>query len=98
MRQVMVRYTVRPDRAEENAQLIRDVLASLEKEAPAGLTYSSYCLDDGVSFVHVATIQNESDNPLQKNEAFRAFTAGVKDRCEILPATTVLHEVGSYSR
>jgi hypothetical protein len=96
MRHVMVRYTTRRECADENARLIEVVFESLRKEAPAGLTYASYRLDDGVSFVHVAS--SESDNsPLRQLAAFQAFTAGVKDRCEIPPVTTILHEVGRYS-
>jgi hypothetical protein len=53
MKQVLVRYTTRVDRAEENAQLIREVFDSLRKTAPAGIRYASYRLDDGVSFIHI---------------------------------------------
>ena len=97
MRQVMVRYTTRADRAEENAGLIREVFQSLRAAAPAGLTYASYRLDDGVSFVHIASMDDAANNPLQALAAFKAFTAGVKDRCDVAPVTSVLHEVGSYS-
>ena len=97
MRQVMVQYTTRADRADENAQLIREVFESLRKSAPAGITYASYRLDDGVSFVHIASIDDPANNPLQNLAAFKAFTAEIKNRCEVAPVTFVLHEVGSYS-
>ena len=97
MRQVMVRYTTRADQAEENARLIRDVFESLQKTAPTGITYASYRLDDGVSFVHIASVDDPANNPLQNLAAFKAFTAGVKDRCDVAPVTSVLHEVGSYA-
>ena len=97
MRQIMVRYTTRPDQAEENARLIREVFESLRQTTPAGITYASYRLDDGVSFVHIASIDDPANNPLQGLSAFKAFTAGVKDRCDVAPVTSVLHEVGSYS-
>jgi hypothetical protein len=38
-----------------------------------------------------------ANNLVQALPEFRAFTAGIKDRCEVLPVTTVLHEVGRYS-
>ena len=98
MRQVMVRYTVRPECADENVRLISDVFESLREQSPDGLSYASYRLEDGVSFVHVASMRDEATNPLRLNEAFKRFTAGVKDRCEVLPVTTVLSEIGSYSR
>jgi len=97
MRHVMVRYTTRQERAEENARLIETVFESLRNEAPPGLAYASYRLDDGVSFVHVASMDDGDDNPLRRLTAFQAFTAGVRDRCDAPPVTTVLHEVGRYS-
>jgi hypothetical protein len=97
MRQVMVRYTTRAEAAEENARLIAKVFESLRAAAPSGITYASYRLDDGVSFVHIASMDDAANNPLQSLAAFKAFTAGVKDRCDVPPVTSVLHEVGSYS-
>jgi len=97
MRQIMVRYTTRADEAEENARLIREVFESLRQTTPKGITYASYRLDDGVSFVHIASIDDPASNPLQGLSEFKAFTAGVKDRCDVAPVTSVLHEVGSYS-
>jgi hypothetical protein len=97
MRHVMVRYTTRPDRAEENAQLIEAVFESLRRSAPPGLTYTSYRLEDGASFVHVASIANADKNPLRELAEFNAFTAGIKDRCDAPPVTTVLNQVGQYS-
>lgn len=97
MRHVMVRYTTRPDRAEENARLIDAVFESLRRSAPPGLTYASYRLDDGASFVHVASIANPDQNPLRQLAEFNTFTAGIKDRCDAPPVTTVLNQVGHYS-
>ena len=97
MRQVLVRYTTRADQAEENARLIREVFESLRETTPTGITYAAYRLDDGVSFVHIASIDDPANNPLQHLVAFKAFTAGVKDRCDVAPVTSVLHEVGSYA-
>ena len=64
---------------------------------PPGLTYASYRLEDGVSFVHVASMDDPDNNPLRQLAAFQAFTAGVRDRCDAPPVTTVLNEVGRYS-
>ncbi len=97
MRHVMVRYTVRADQAEVNARLIGDVFAALGRAAPPGLTYAAYMLEDGVSFVHVASMIDGANNPLQQLAEFKAFTAGVRERCEVPPLTTTLREIGSYS-
>ena len=95
MRQVMVRYKVKPDRVEENEQLVRAVYDELAATRPAGLRYATFRLDDGVSFVHLASVEGEH-NALAESEAFARFQADVRDRCEELPVVTELHEVGSY--
>jgi hypothetical protein len=96
MKHVMVRYTVRADQAEENARLIREVFESLRRTSPPGLRYASYRLDDGVSFVHIASVESPDNNPLRQLAEFNTFTAGVRDRCDVPPVTSTLHEVGSY--
>ena len=95
MRQVMVRYKVKPDRVEENEQLVRAVYDELAATRPAGLRYATFRLEDGVSFVHVASVEGEH-NPLAEVEAFARFQADVRDRCVEQPVVTELHEVGSY--
>jgi hypothetical protein len=50
-----------------------------------------------VSFIHIASIDDPVNNPLQNLAAFKAFTANIKDRCDVAPETLVLNEVGSYS-
>src|SRR3954466_3267260 len=97
MRHVMVRYTVRPDQAAENVRLIKEVFGALSRSTPPGLAYSSYTLEDGVTFVHMASMSNPERNPLNELAEFKEFTAGVKERCAIPPVTTVLNAVGRYS-
>src|SRR4051794_27610975 len=95
MRQVMVRYTVKPDRVAENEELVRAVYDELAAAAPAGLRYATFRLDDGVSFVHMATVEGDH-NPLAEVAAFARFQADVRDRCDVPPVVTELHEVGCY--
>lgn len=95
MRRVMVRYKVKPDRIEEHEKLIRDVFAELAKTSPEGIRYSAWKQADGVSFVHVAVIE-AAKNPLDSVAAFRAFTAGIKDRCDEPPSTLEYTEVAAY--
>jgi quinol monooxygenase YgiN len=95
MRQVMVRYKVKPDRVEENEALVRAVYDELAAGEPAGLRYATFRLDDGVSFLHIAAVEGER-NALAEVEAFARFQAGVRERCEEPPVVTELHEVGSY--
>ena len=95
MRRVMVRYKVKPDRAAENEELVRAVYAELERTQPAGFRYATFKLDDGVSFVHVASTE-PGRNPLADVAAFGRFQAEIGDRCEEAPVVTELREVGSY--
>ncbi len=53
---LVVRYRTRLECAEENARLIRDVFAEFAQTKPAGLNYRAYRLNDGVSFIHAATL------------------------------------------
>jgi len=95
MRQVMVRYKVKPDRAEENEQLVRAVYEELEQTAPEGLRYATFRLEDGVSFVHLAVVE-DGQNPFAEVKAFAEFQKDVRERCEEMPVVTALDEVGSF--
>ncbi len=96
MKRVMVRYKVKADRAAENEQYARKVYEELHKAAPAGIRYATFKLEDGVSFVHIASIETDGPNPLTQTSAFKAFQEGIKDRCEEPPVAVELIEVGSY--
>ena len=95
MRQVMVRYRVKPERVVENEELVRAVYEELHRTEPAGLRYATFKLDDGVSFVHFAATEDESDNPLSKVKAFQAFQRGIQDRTDSAPVVARLVEIGS---
>ena len=97
MKHVMVRYTVRPERAQENVQLIQRVFEKLQQNAPEGLAYASYCLEDGVTFVHVASVADSDNNPLRQLGEFNAFTSTIRDRTEVAPVTTTLAQIGHYT-
>ena len=97
MRRVMVRYRVKPDRAAENEELVRAVYEELHRTKPAGLRYATFRLEDGVSFVHVASTETEDGhNPLSDVAAFARFQEGVRERCDEAPVAAELREIGSY--
>lgn len=97
MKRVMVRYKVKPDRAAENERLIKRVFEQLEHERPSGLRYASFKLGDGVSFVHIVSLEaGDGSNPLGELPAFKAFTAAIEERCDEPPIAATLNEVGSY--
>jgi hypothetical protein len=95
MSQIIVRYKLKPERVEENEQLVRAVYDELRRTQPAGLRYATYRLEDGVSFVHVAASDAER-SPLSDLEAFQRFTEGIRERCDEPPVVTEMHEIGSY--
>lgn len=91
----IVRYRTKPDQAEANAELVRAVFEELASNDPGGLRYATYRLEDGVTFVHVATIEGDS-NPLVVSDAFSRFQAGIADRCEEAPIAMDATVIGSY--
>lgn len=95
MRRVMVRYRVKPQRVEEHEGYVRAVFAELAQTAPAGIRYGAYKEADGVSFVHIAFVA-AARNPLDAVAAFKAFLAGIRERCDEPPTTVELTELGAY--
>ena len=97
MKTTIVRYKLKAGKAEENRQYIRKVFAELEEKKPDGLRYVSFNLDDGLSFVHIAVVEtDDGNNPLPETDAFKAFVADLKDRCDEPPVATSADIVGSY--
>ena len=97
MRQVMVRYKVKPDRVAENEALVRAVYDELQRVAPAGIRYATFRLDDGVTFTHLAIVDTEDgQTPLSKLPAFQRFQENIRERCDEPPAATELETIGSY--
>ena len=94
---VVVRYRTRPDAGDENARLVEAVFASLAEVAPPDFAYTTFRLDDGVTFVHVAR-HGEGGSPLATLPAFVEFQRELLDRCIEPPAPIVATVVGSYGR
>jgi hypothetical protein len=91
----VVRYTTKPECADENERLIRQVFAELNAKDPGQFAYAAFRLDDGVSFMHVAVLEGDR-NPLHDSPAFAEFQAGIAGRCVTGPAGTDAQIVGSY--
>jgi hypothetical protein len=97
MKRIIVQYRVRPDRVTENVTAIEAVFEELERAAPPGLRYASFMQEDGVTFVHVVSIETtDGSNPLATIAAFKTFVDGVKERTDVAPVARELREVGSY--
>lgn len=96
MKGTLVRYTVRPDRVEENARLIEGVFEELKATALEGVRYIALRLDDG-SFVHFAINETAEDrNPITQLAAFRTFQGGIEERCVEPPRAVLAQIVGRY--
>jgi hypothetical protein len=93
----MVHYRVKPEHSARNTQLVHAVHDELRERAPDGIRYGTFTLEDGVTFVHIAEVDGEH-NPLAELAAFRAFQAGIAERCDEPPAGSQLREVGSFRR
>jgi hypothetical protein len=97
VRRVVVRYKVKPELADANTRLIERVFAELEAQRPEGIRYASLSLEDGVSFVHIASIESaDGSNPLAAIPSFAAFTRDIADRCDEPPVALDATVVGSY--
>jgi hypothetical protein len=86
----IVRYTVKPGREEENAELVRAVYAELASVAPEGFRYATF--QDGREFIHVAF----GEFALGGLAAFRRFQEGIGERCDVPPRVLRDGAVGSY--
>jgi hypothetical protein len=94
---VVVRYSTQADKADENQGLVEKVFAELNTDRPAGLRYATFRLDDGVSFVHVASVDtDDGTNPLASTAAFAEFQRQIADRVAEGPVASKATVVGSY--
>ena len=93
----MVSYTLKPGQAADNERLAAAVYDALKQQQPPGLRYATFKLADGLSFVHIVS-HDEPDgaNALTALPAFKAFTAGIQDRCAQPPTRVELTEIGSH--
>jgi hypothetical protein len=97
MSATIVRYRVKPGRAEENAELVRAVYAELAASRPPGFRYATFVLEDGVTFVHVALNEDDHSTPLTQLPAFQRFREALAERCDEPPqATNLPTRIGSY--
>ncbi len=98
MLRVMVTYTVKADRVEENERLVRAVYAGLDDIADPDIRYATFKLEDGRTFVHVALYSSaEKQQVVSNSPAFIAFQENLGDRCDVPPNPQQLMPVGSYN-
>jgi hypothetical protein len=97
MKTTVVRYKVKSDRAEENVAYIQRVFEQLQRESPDGLRYCSFQLEDGLSFLHIAAVDDSlKANPLTGISAFKDFASNIAERCEEPPRAVSARLIGAY--
>ena len=97
MRKVVVRYKTKPEAADENQRLAENVFAELASSGTEGVRYATFRLDDGVTFVRVASIEtDDGSNPLGETAAFKESQRELRDRCDEPPHALDATVVGSY--
>ena len=97
MKRVIVRYKIKADKAQDNIAYIQEVFKALDKSKPEGLRYTSFQMEDGLSFVHIASIEtDDGSNPLSALSEFKAFTEDISSRCEEAPVASEANMIGNY--
>jgi hypothetical protein len=88
-RVTMVRYTAKPDRADENERLSRAVFAELRAKTPAGVAYALCRAGDEFTHVFINFNGDESE-PVTGLPSFKAFEEGAQARWLTPPEATRL--------
>jgi hypothetical protein len=96
MKWTVVRYRARPDRTDENQRLSEAVFRELDRQAPQGIAYSVFRLEDG-TFIHVAAVEDGAQ-PVSSLTAFQAFRRDINERCIEPPLVVPATLVGHYGR
>lgn len=91
----MVRYEMRPDTTDENKALVENVFKELAEKTPEGISYASFRLADGVTFVHVG-VTEEGGAALSDLAAFQEFQKAFGERAAGSPVASGAELVGSY--
>jgi hypothetical protein len=97
MKSVIINYSVKPEKAEENALLIKGVMDELKEKNIQGMKYAAYKVGDD-EFIHIAQFENDDANgKFIALPSFIKFRTNHTDRALSKPVTTTVEEIGSYS-
>jgi len=97
MATVIVRYKVKSDYTAKNQTLVKAVFEELNRHNPTGFRYASFVAEDELTHFHIASIDDEIENPLVGLASFKAFQDQIADRCDEYPTVSRLTEVASYN-
>jgi hypothetical protein len=90
---VVIEYMTKPDRSDENHQLVEKVFAELTNKAPADVGYAAVRLGD--RFLHIVDTTQHS-SAIAELTAFQVFQAGIAERVAIRPNATPATLIGRY--
>jgi hypothetical protein len=96
-RLTMVRYTVKPEAAEENIRLSRAVFTEAHQTKPEHIAYGLF--RQGDEFIHIfLNLAEDSSEALTGMPSFQAFEQGMAERVLAPPAVTRLavERIDSY--
>ena len=93
---LLVEYSVKEGRAEDQVEALHEFVAGLKEIADAGYSYTAYETDDPTKFIAVFEFDDDSAKQrfLQSNP-FVTYRDGAKDRFIAPPNTTVIRRVAS---
>jgi hypothetical protein len=91
----MIRCKARPDDVEANLELLHEMYEEMCSVQPKGLRYVTFQLEDKVTFVSFAEM-DEGPGVLRQLEVFQRLRATPDEQFDEPPVLTMLHEVGSY--
>ncbi len=95
MKHAVIRYKVKPERIEENRQLIAAVFAELRSTVPDGISYATFAANDG-TFVHIVAAETEDRSVLTSLASFQRFSKDAADRFLVPAQFSDVAIVGNY--
>ena len=96
MRQTLIRYETKLERAEENERLIKHVFEELHAKLPEGIRYMALRLGSN-AFVHFVAVDTvDGSNPIPHLDAFRSFQSDIGERCVEPPQSSDAAIIGNY--
>lgn len=92
----MIKWKIKPDQVQLELELLAAVYEELQTRQPGNLDYSTFQLDDGVTFMAYANMPMGL-GVLGDLRAFHRYRATLDARCDEAPIVTQLGEIGLYT-
>lgn len=87
MKTIKVVYKVKAEYAETNKDNIRAIYEELAEGNHEGLSYQAHVGEDGQTFMHILTVENDEDASIVPNTAaFQKFREELRSGVEVPPS------------